>query len=512
MPADDLRPNFQVTGRKQWVNWHENFKPQPLKKLIDVWNVRPGESRIEWYNATTKGFQEVIAEALGSENSVRALGGGWSFSDVARTDGILLNTRPLNYRFRINRDQAHPSYAGDTSNLAFVQCGISIADLNRYLRDKGKSLKTSGASNGQTIAGALSTGTHGSALDIGAIQDYVVGLHLIVAPDKAVWLERASHPVVADAFPNVLQAELIRDDEIFNAALISFGCFGIIHGVVVEAADLYYLQAYRRLMTLDEGLWKAINSLDFTDISLPRPATQRPFHFQFVINPFDGAGKGYVTVMYKDSTPASDCNSPSPGSKLKQGDGALEVIGVISEIASAVTPTVVNHLIQRFYNEYEGVCGTHGEIFTDTTTRGKAASTAMGIPLGRVREAVNIALPLIASNQTPALVALRYVRSSEASLAFTLHRPHTCVLEIDGPRSRQVTNTYKQIWRAFDEARIPYTFHWGKMNNLDAERVRKMFGEQRVGAWIAARRKLLPTSGLRRVFSNDFLAQLRMNG
>ncbi|MCI0693063.1 FAD-binding protein [candidate division KSB1 bacterium] len=251
MPPDDLKPNFQVTGHKQWVNWHENFKPQPLKKLIDVWNVRPEESRIEWYNAATKGFQEVIADALRRGDSMRAIGGGWSFSDVTRTDGILLNTRPLNYRFRIDHNQAHPGYGGDASNLAFVQCGISIADLNRYLRNKGKSLKTSGASNGQTIVGAFSTGTHGSALDVGSIQDYVVALHLIVAPERAVWLERASQPVIADTFPSMLGAELIRDDDLFNAALVSFGCFGIIHGVVIEATDLYYLQAYRRLMPLN---------------------------------------------------------------------------------------------------------------------------------------------------------------------------------------------------------------------------------------------------------------------
>ncbi len=509
-PSNDLKPTLHVTGRKRWQNWHGNFE-QPLKQLIDVWNARPEVADVKGYNATTKGLQEVIADALRNGDSVRALGGGWSFSPVAATDGVLLNTRPLNYRFRIGGDQTHPGYGGDASNLVFVQCGTSIADLNSYLKGEGKSLKTSGASNGQTIAGALSTGTHGAALDVGAIQEYVLALHLIVSPDRTVWLERASDPVVADALPNMLGAEIIRNDDLFKAALVSFGSFGIIHGVVIEATTLFYLQAYRQLMPLDQRLWKAIAALDFNDITLPRPSNERPFHFQVVINPYDVAGGAYVTVMYKDSSPAADCEAPTPGSKITQGDSALEVIGVITDIASDVTPTVVNRLTKDVYKEYAGVCGTHGELFTDTTTRGKAASTAMGIPLGQVRNAVEIVLRLIDEHPAPALVALRYVRASDGTLAFTSHQPHTCVLEIDGPRSRRVTALYRRAWRALDEAGIPYTFHWGKMNHLDANRVRKIYGDARVDAWIDARRTLLTTSDLRRVFANDFLKRLGMN-
>ena len=54
-----------------------------------------------------------------------------------------------------------------------------------------------GASNGQTIVGAMSTGAHGSSFDVGAVQDYIIGMHLIVGPNRHIWLERKSAPVVA---------------------------------------------------------------------------------------------------------------------------------------------------------------------------------------------------------------------------------------------------------------------------------------------------------------------------
>ena len=124
----------------------------------------------------------------------------------------------------------------------------------------------------------------------------------------------------------------------------------------------------------------------------------------------------------------------------------------------------------------------------------------------------NIPQPMATkAGNAPALVALRYVRASDATLAFTFHRPHTCILEIDGPRTNRVRNAYKRLWRALDQADISYTFHWGKINNLDDRRVRKMYGQPRVNAWLNARRTLLTTAKLRSVFSNDFLRRVRLH-
>lgn len=495
-------PRFVDTGLRRWRSWHD-FE-HPVEELLDVWNGRPERSTAEGYNATTRGLQATIARAVANGQTVRGKGAGWSYAAVGTTNGILLNTRPLNYRFGLVAGQVHPDYPGEARHLTFAQCGNSIADLNRALEVDGKSLRTSGASNGQTIVGAMSTGTHGAAIDVGAVQDTIRAIHLLPSPERSVWLERASAPTVADAVPAAFGAELVRDDALFDAALVSFGSFGLVHGVVVETADLFFLQAWRRWMPLDEDLWAAIDRLELDAVELPRP-DERPHHFQLFVDPFRVDEGVFVVSMFKDAERPADCQPP-PFGEAKVGDGALEVMGLVTDIAPAITPALASLLVQQIYKPYEGVCGTHAEIFTDTAVRGKSASTAMGIPLGRVREAFGIVVDQVLEEPVPVTLALRYVRASQATLAFTHHAPQTCVLEIDGPRSQRVLGAYRRIWRALEDAGVPYSFHWGKLNDLHLapERLRRMYGG-RVDAWLAARRELLPTPALRRAFSNEFL-------
>jgi FAD/FMN-containing dehydrogenase len=440
---------------------------------------------------------------------LRGLGGGWSFSSVAAApQGILLNTRPLNYRFAVS--SIHPQFQGDVSNVFFVQCGMSIAELNEYLRGRGKSLKTSAASNGQTIVGAMSTGTHGSAIDIGAIPDYILGLHIIVAPDRHVWIERRTQPVVADSLVDYLGAELIRNDAIFEAARVSFGSFGLIHGVLLETENLFYLRASRQRMQLDAGLWTAIDALDFDAVQLPGPGNARPYHFAVLINPHHLADRPYITVMHKSTTPPEDCEPPSPG-RITPGDDALEVIGILTDRLGAITIEAIAQLLSQVYPEYDAICGTLGEIFTDTTTRGNAISVGMGIPLGHVRRAVELALHTNHEYPFAGLIALRYVKASDATLAFTRYREHTCILEFDGPLSRRTRTYLNRVWHQFDVAGIPYTFHWGKMNNLHAPRVLDMYGTASIEAWRSARQTLLTTPALRRLFANPFLQRVGLD-
>jgi hypothetical protein len=52
---------------------------------------------------------------------------------------------------------------------------MSILQINEKLEAAGRSLKASGASNGQSIAGCISTGTHGAAFQVGAVHEAIVG-------------------------------------------------------------------------------------------------------------------------------------------------------------------------------------------------------------------------------------------------------------------------------------------------------------------------------------------------
>jgi len=167
-------------------------------------------------------------------------------------DGILLNTKPLNLTFKVSAASTSEAYANTPEDLHFVQCGVSVQELSLALKKRGRSIKTSGASNGQTVAGSMSTGTHGAAIDYGSITEFVVALHIIVSPTRHIWLERASYPVASDVLVNRLGAERVADDALFNAALVSFGAFGFIHGIMVETEPQFLYEAHRERLPFDE--------------------------------------------------------------------------------------------------------------------------------------------------------------------------------------------------------------------------------------------------------------------
>jgi hypothetical protein len=190
----------------------------------------------------------------------------------------------------------------------------------------------------------------------------------------------------------------------------------------------------------------------------------------------------------------------------------MEVIGFITKLFPGIAGPLAAPLLAKSLPEFTGQCGTHGEIFNLTTTRGKSAGAALGIPLASVGQAYQLAIDTAKAAQFAGLIALRYVPASQATLAFTYHAPHSCILDLDAPNSSKTQQVFAKVWKAFDDAGIPYTLHWGKMNNLDAAGVVRAYGQRRVDAWLTARRTLLPTPALRKTFANQFLTGVGLAG
>ena len=495
-------PLLTPTNNRSWTNRHETFT-QDIDNLFNVSNPNTG-SVLNDYNTTTLTIKQLLTAGLEQGKSVRALGGGWSFTKVATTDGWMVDTKRLNMAMNIRESSVSSAYLGDKSQLLLAQCGMSVQELNNVLEGSGRALKTCGASNGQTIVGAFSTGTHGSAIDLGATQDFIVGLHVIVSPAHDIWLERASYPVVSDAFVAKLNTTLVRDDELFEAVVVGLGSMGFIHSVMLETEPKYLLECYRIPVDLDNSLKHIMQTLDFSGVSQLPHGSERPFHFQVVIDPFDNAAKSIVTVMYKRSY-TSDYEKPQvddPGA-AGPGDDVPAFLGKITDSIPFLTPLIVSQLVKRSYKLYRNIRGTCGEIFTNNNIRGKVLSTALGIPVEFALQVNDILMEVNRSDGPfTGIFSYRYTRKSGATLAFTRF-DHTLVLELDGVESAITRRFYDVVWQALEDAGIPYTFHWGKINNLDAEKTRRMYGND-LDRWLSARNELLPPE-MRDVFSNDTL-------
>ncbi len=490
------KPQIVKTGQQRWENRHQNFV-QTLEGLYDLWNADT-DDLIAGYNEMTRAIQEFIGQAIADRTTVRALGAGWSLSRVAATEGRMLNTKGLNWIFNLSGSSVSPQYSGSRQHLVMAQCGVSIRELNVYLQKKNQGLPTSGASNGQTIAGALSTGTHGSAFDVGSIPEYVAGLHLVTGPDRHIWLERASHPVVSDEMVQRLGAELLRDDALFNAALVSFGSFGFIHGILIETEDLYLLEGHRKIVPFDASLRQLMGSLHFDGAALLPHQAERPCYFQTTVNPHDLDNGIFVNIKYK--RPYHD-GVRGFWDEFGPGDDLPAVLGTLGDVAPGLIPMAVKQVLQMQYKTFSDQWGTPGETFSNSSTRGKVLSAAVGIPLEAVNAATDLLLDLN-RREGPfnGVFAHRYVRSTAATLGFTRFEPVTCVLELDGVISNSTLRFCEKAWDALEAAGIPFTFHWGKLSVLHPARLERMYGD-RVAAWKAARRQLLDPESLA-VFTN----------
>jgi FAD/FMN-containing dehydrogenase len=506
----DTKPRLEDTGATSWENKHLIYT-QPLRHLYDLWNPVQGDS-FDRYNATTQAIMDLVAQAQRENLELRALGGGWSLSRAPSTDGILVNTKPLNLFFSMDADLVDPAYADPEreKTLRFLQCGNSILEIHRQLETQKRGLRSCGASNGQTIAGALSTGTHGAGIDVGSIANYVVGLHIVVGPQRHVWLERASYPVVTKDFADALGAEWVRDDKLFNAALISLGGCGFIHGVMIETDPLCLYQMHRQHMPYDAPMRQAMNALDFSQISLPG-GTERPYHFQVLINPYELDQKGVsVTTLYRrpyrdDYThPVTDLGGRGPG------DDALAVIGTVTNIVPATTSGIINVFMHATFPDLsEPVLGTLGELFSNTTTRGRTGSTSMAVPVDFATRALDLLLALNKSDGPFAgIFSQRFVKGNQATMGW-LRWPSTCVIELDGSYSDRSLAFFDLVAKSFVDQGIPHTFHWGKLSKLSPADVTLLYGDA-VSQWKSAREQLLDAAA-RKTFSNVFLNSMGLS-
>src|SRR4051794_20104044 len=238
-------------GPQAWAGVHVTHGTT-VAEIFDVDNVGPDGALLagfDMFRYAGESLDALIREARDAGKRILAIGAGWALSRINVTDGWLVNTKLLNGCYEVGDQYFDDSYpAAERRNVVVAQAGMQIAELNAYLelvpREDGdrRAIKAAGIGNGQTVAGSVSGNTHGAQITFGAMPDFVAGLHIATGTDRTLWIERASKPVFNAEFAAKLNAEVIRDDDIFNAAVVSFGTFGIIAAVAVETVPIYQLE------------------------------------------------------------------------------------------------------------------------------------------------------------------------------------------------------------------------------------------------------------------------------
>ncbi|MGH2961044.1 MAG: D-arabinono-1,4-lactone oxidase [Solirubrobacterales bacterium] len=195
----------------EWRNWAGDQRCTPA--AIE----RPG----------TKGeLIDAVGRAAAQDRKVRATASGHSFTDIALTDGVMLRLEGLRRVLALDR----------ASGLVKVEAGIALRDLAEALDTYGLALENQGDIDRQTLAGAISTATHGTGGRYRNMSAQVEAVELVLADGTVAELSADSDP-----------------DEL-RAARVGLGALGALYSVTLRTVPAFTIRRVDRPASLTETL------------------------------------------------------------------------------------------------------------------------------------------------------------------------------------------------------------------------------------------------------------------
>lgn len=170
---------------KRWSNWAQTFESKPEKIL---------------YPSSIDEVVLLVKEASKQKKNIRVVGAGHSFTRLVKTDDWLVSLDLLSGIEQLDK----------VASTVVVLGGTRLFQLGEELGKAGYAQENLGDINVQSIAGAVSTGTHGTGIAFGNISTQVLELTIVTASGE------------------ILTVSEVENTRFFKACLVSFGTLGII--------------------------------------------------------------------------------------------------------------------------------------------------------------------------------------------------------------------------------------------------------------------------------------------
>jgi hypothetical protein len=201
-------------------------------------------------------------------------------------------------------------------------------------------LETMGGASGQTLAGAISTGTHGGDKSMAPLADSVLAIHLVGAGGTQYWIEPSggitdSALLKARVVPDVDRRNIIYDDATFDASLVSLGCMGVIYAVVLRVRESYDL-----VEKTVETTWQAFKEGASTYLNDPDNR-----FLQVLLNPYTDSNDEHLCLL----TTRSEADVTAP---KKHPDRTLALLAAVGSMLAQI---VVRNPLALFKLYHKGV-------------------------------------------------------------------------------------------------------------------------------------------------------------
>jgi FAD-linked oxidoreductase len=431
-----------MTARKRtWRNWSGSIRCSP------AWLARPND---------IDGVRQVVVRAKRDGRRIRVVGSGHSFSPLVATDDVLLSLERLRGIERLDRARG----------TVTVRAGTTLRSLGRALHAHELALENLGGIDSQTVAGAVSTGTHGTGMHFGSLCTQVVGMALVTADGAAVECSAERHP------------------DLFQAARMSLGALGVITGVAFRVVPAQRLQ----LETRREPFANCLDRL-----SQYRRAHQRFELFWF-------PHTGWVQTRFLD--PA---NRSQPLSRLRRqvSDLVLEN-GLLWALAEACRwrPSLspwASALCARHAPRVREVDWSHRLLVSPRLVRMEAMEYAIAAEDGP--HALLEIQRAVARHRFPVSMPLgcRFVRGDDVWISPAYRRDSVCIAAhaYPGMRFEPYFREVERILQAHGGRP-----HWGKWHTASGRELARLY--PRWDDFQSVRRSVDPAG----LFLNDYLREL----
>ena len=194
-----------------WSNWAGNQLSKPV--------------RIERPSSESEVVENVL-RAVAEHLRVKVVGSGHSFTGIAVPDEVMIDLAQMNRVVNVDH----------VGGVITVQAGIVLSDLNAYLESHKLSMPNLGDVTYQTLAGAVSTSTHGTGLQRTGLAAQIRAFKLVTSSGE------------------VLTCDPVHNAEIFHCGRVSLGALGVITEVTLNVVPGFNLRAVEQPMPISHVL------------------------------------------------------------------------------------------------------------------------------------------------------------------------------------------------------------------------------------------------------------------
>ena len=430
-----------LTPGVTWRNWGRSESVRPL--------LMASPSSVDEVAA-------IVRFAREREFTVKTVGAGHSFTAIARAQDVQLDVCRLEGLLGV--DLPH--------NQVSLGAGTYLHRLPALLEPYGLALPNMGDIDRQTIAGATSTGTHGTGARYPGLAAQIVAVTMVTADGSILHISETENP------------------ELLPAARLGLGALGILVELTLQCVPAFLLHAVERPAGFGEvldGLEQRVAAVD---------------HFEFYWWPHtDG-------VMTKSNTRlAADAERHPVGPVAAfvedriVGNAVLALICNVGRLAPALTPGI-NRLATRVYGNRTYTDHSHEVFVSPRTTRFREMEYA--IPRAAIPDALRDIRSLIDSRGWTISfpVEVRVAAADDNWLSTASHRESGYIAV-----HRYFRDDHEEYFRGVEQIMRGYQGrpHWGKIHYRDAESLAEVY--PRHAEFVAVRDRLDPD----RVFTNPYL-------